>query len=682
VNFAEYINDFDAEAITEGADVILFPTSAEEWAVRWAKRGLAVFPVSTRGHYCPKRKDEKGDEIDGTGGFRRASTDPETVRALYAECREVYGYDFDGIGWAIPEGVVALDLDEKPTPGGIERHGLKDWENLTDDFGRIAPETQTQKTKSGGRHILFRIPAGLSLDQAGFQRTCPGIDLKGNDQGLIKIEGMPGYKFEGGFSLDRIANCPDWLLPMITRKAKPREKAQSVAVKVGDIVLRGHMSEWINRAVAKQKANPSGARNPVAVWAAQQMRDSMSADGYDYRENLPPFLETLREKLSDLKPEPYTVEQMDKVFSGLGEPRPAAANVNASQIAGASSWRSPSQVLRHSAANAEKWETGFATLDALTKGGIRAGDLCIIKGHTEAGKTSLAVQIAQQWAKRDDVLIVGVFDDEGAAAAAVRLGQGMFEIDRDKLEARDERALKTLDALDDKIFLPDHDSPDADTLEKIEAEALQRANGRNVVLILDSAQTLKTEGVEESERLQIKSVVNRAGKMAKKYGWRVVLLSEVNRGGYSDRDAKKRVSKLADGSGSSRIEYGCELLIDIETASRVQVLKNRIGSKKGGFVVEFDTERALFCEIEASVAQKREDDARKLDEKVKLDDTAKKILDALRESPGSTARDLQGIVGGASRTFTRAWAKLKSQGRVTATKREGRGGGELWHVAA
>lgn len=669
-NFKPQPTEIHMEAVPDGDNLIQFPASAEEYAVGHALQGKAVFPVSTRGDYMPKR-----DGIDGTGGFRRASVDPATVRALYREFAKTYGYECDGVGWALPEGIVALDCDEKPTPSGVERHGWTvDWPKLI-DFRDEIPATLTATTKSAGKHLVFRIPLGLSLDQSEFQRTAPGIDLKGNLTGLIKIEGTPGYRFDNA---NEIADCPAWLLPMITKPKAVRETATVAATKASNFQVSARMQEWVNRAVRRAKENLAVPRNTAAVWGAQQMRDDLAGMGYDYREEIEPWCEKLRIRLSALKDHEYEDEKMRKVIAGLGEPRPPAENPEkAAESKSTPSWLTPAQVLREAAGNAEKFPTGFETLDRFTKGGIRSGDLVIIKGPTEAGKTTLAVQIAQTWAKRKDVLVVGIFDDEGRKAAAVRIGQGSFGIERDRLEAGEEDAVRALETLGERIFLPD---PDAEDFETIAEEAARRANGRSVVLIIDSLQTVRTAEPVESERLGIKALVNAARSFNARHGFRTIALSEVNRGAYAARAEKDRVSKLSSGAGSSRIEYGCELLIDIESATTVEVLKNRIGGKKGRFTVELDEDTVLFSEVPTDEAQRRADHVRRLEEDAKVGGAINRIVEALR-SCGKTApntRTLRSLVKGSREAFDVALIKAESAGKVCRRHGQGKGNPVEW----
>lgn len=303
MNFVPKVTDPDFE-IDDAGNVVVFP-SPEAYAVRYAERnGWSVFPVGR--YHIP-------------GGFRAASSDPEKIRALYREHP-----DLDGVGWAMPEGIVAVDVDHK----NGAKNGLAQWKKILDGGTgfRDLPATLTATTGTGGRHYFFRIPLGLDLDESRFRREndAPHIDLKGNDKSYVKVEGTPGYLFDNE---NEIADCPAWLLPLITKAKKERETATLAPVQAEDFVLSGALNDWISKAVLRAKADLRAPRNDSAFWSLCQMRDSMAALGYEpTRDALEPFAERLRSRLSDLKEEPYTVVQVSKALDGAlaQEPRPEA----------------------------------------------------------------------------------------------------------------------------------------------------------------------------------------------------------------------------------------------------------------------------------------------------------------------------------------------------------------------
>ena len=101
------------------------------------------------------------------GGFKSASRDPRMVKEwwrLYPEA---------GIGFAIPEGVLVVDVD--PRNGGSLPRGL--------------PDTLTSKTRSDGTHSYFVVPAGLSF----VGQAATGVDLKSAGKGYVILPPTPGY---------------------------------------------------------------------------------------------------------------------------------------------------------------------------------------------------------------------------------------------------------------------------------------------------------------------------------------------------------------------------------------------------------------------------------------------------------------------------------------------------------
>jgi hypothetical protein len=103
-----------------------------DWALAYADAGLRVFPISAK-----KKPLVKWGE--------GATTDPDTIRQWWEK------WPAADIGWALPDGVLVLDLDL----GGSWR-GLADFERLS-GFAADLVETPQTSTPSGGRHLFFAV---------------------------------------------------------------------------------------------------------------------------------------------------------------------------------------------------------------------------------------------------------------------------------------------------------------------------------------------------------------------------------------------------------------------------------------------------------------------------------------------------------------------------------------------
>src|SRR5208283_626339 len=106
-------------------------TAMLDWALAYAMAGMAVFPCNAKKEPLIK------------GGFKNASTDPQTIRTWWA------WWPHAEIGWAIPAEIVVVDLDCKRGDNGardfIVHEGVR-----PDDV--MTPQAATT---SGGRHLVY-----------------------------------------------------------------------------------------------------------------------------------------------------------------------------------------------------------------------------------------------------------------------------------------------------------------------------------------------------------------------------------------------------------------------------------------------------------------------------------------------------------------------------------------------
>ena len=136
--------------------------SLKDWALYYAEKGLAVFPLEERG----KRPITKN-------GCKAATTNKEQI----AEWWSCYPNSNIGIATGRPSGgLVVIDLDEDEEK---DKHGyevLKEWQQSHEDL----PETWQSITGRGGYHLFFK-------DTAHNQNRVnlyDGIDIRG-DGGYI-----------------------------------------------------------------------------------------------------------------------------------------------------------------------------------------------------------------------------------------------------------------------------------------------------------------------------------------------------------------------------------------------------------------------------------------------------------------------------------------------------------------
>jgi hypothetical protein len=211
-----------------------------DWALAYANAGLKVFPCNAA-----------REPLCGKGGFHKGATEHAAIRQWWTL------YPHAEIGWAIDEGLVVIDLDEKNG-----RHGLRDYKSLA---GISADETVTPQasTPTGGRHLIFTCNGEPARQFAGRIPNHPGIDTRVGGKGYVILPG-PG-------------NGRRWIRPLSTALAPVPQwscarEAPLQSVALGglraDTPLARFAIDTSLRAIAKRVERAiEGERNCVLFWA-------------------------------------------------------------------------------------------------------------------------------------------------------------------------------------------------------------------------------------------------------------------------------------------------------------------------------------------------------------------------------------------------------------------------------
>ena len=161
------------------------PTTLLDWALAYAKAGYSVFPCSA-------------DKTPLTPhGFLDATNDPKVIECWWR--RNPYA----DIGWAIPGGLVVLDLDEKDG-----WHGTRDFSELTgvaaDDYSAPVAATPT-----GGRHVFL---AANGKTYPNDRKVVGGIDIRAAGKGYVILPGPGnGRRWIRTFGQCQPPPAPDWV---------------------------------------------------------------------------------------------------------------------------------------------------------------------------------------------------------------------------------------------------------------------------------------------------------------------------------------------------------------------------------------------------------------------------------------------------------------------------------------
>jgi len=185
-------------------------TDIGTYAIEYALQGLAVGPLCKRDRATGQMLGIKGKDPVGNlvpHGVKDFTTDVDTIARWWSQ-------NPWNIGARVPDGCLVLDVDGPdrfPHPGtGMD--GLA-------ALGKIPgplPETYMQHTGSGGRHYLFRRPAG-DLSKKALKPY--GLDFKTSGGYIVMApsvhpdSGRQYVKFPAA-----IVAPPQWLIDMIVKK--------------------------------------------------------------------------------------------------------------------------------------------------------------------------------------------------------------------------------------------------------------------------------------------------------------------------------------------------------------------------------------------------------------------------------------------------------------------------------
>lgn len=134
-----------------------------EAALRYVALRIPVFPCSPKDKspLVGADKDENGRPIAGTGGFYRATTDADQIRAWWTKSPHA----MIGMATGPASGVDILDLDVKNGKDGLAK--VPNWRDLSPIISR---------TPSGGAHLWFKSDGTIPSTA---DKIDPGVDTRG-----------------------------------------------------------------------------------------------------------------------------------------------------------------------------------------------------------------------------------------------------------------------------------------------------------------------------------------------------------------------------------------------------------------------------------------------------------------------------------------------------------------------
>ncbi|WP_162953397.1 bifunctional DNA primase/polymerase [Streptomyces sp. 11-1-2] len=224
-------------------------------ALRYAERGMYVHPLLVGGKE-PRWLDWEA----------RATRDPEVIE-------RTWGRAPFNIGVACgPSALVAVDLDV-PHDGDVSGLAdIVDGMTMLDSLAAQIPGAQitptlTVRTPSGGRHLVYRAPAGVEVRNTA--RTIGWcIDTRAAGGYIVgigsQVDGV-SYELEG--SVTDPAVLPDWLLTLITTAPEPPKsggapRRADVVARLRDLTRQGTREERWAHGILRSECDELAAMKP------------------------------------------------------------------------------------------------------------------------------------------------------------------------------------------------------------------------------------------------------------------------------------------------------------------------------------------------------------------------------------------------------------------------------------
>jgi replicative DNA helicase len=265
--------------------------------------------------------------------------------------------------------------------------------------------------------------------------------------------------------------------------------------------------------------------------------------------------------------------------------------------------------------------TGFPELDKALGGGFSSG-LHILIGSPGAGKTSYALQAADNMARRGHPVMFFSAemraDDIKAksyARQSLDTGQPMDANEILTLGGRKDGAAvaKQLSELyqpvgENIIIIPREKIDTPDAIEHI-VDEFHEATGVTPVLFIDYLQQVAAKFPSGSDKQAVDSILAKIGDLGAKYDMTIILISSIGRSSYD------KPLSLAACKDSGTIEYAADTIMALDYTDRakgldfcarhpnlprkvtLKLLKNRFGCLGASVDFKFDAKYNNFTEI-------------------------------------------------------------------------------------
>ncbi|WP_327691354.1 bifunctional DNA primase/polymerase [Streptomyces sp. NBC_00461] len=183
---------------------------------------------------------------------QRATTDPDLIHAAWANLPYNVGIATGPAGLL----VVDLDVPKEEEPEGAP-DGATSFKALCERADEPYPYTYQVRTPSGGRHLYFTAPRGMTL-KCSVKRLAPHIDTRAWG-GYIVAAGSTTP--QGAYAVAEaapVALLPAWLAALLTEPAKSAEPPALAPVRDGTKAARTALERECAVVRAASEGGPNG----------------------------------------------------------------------------------------------------------------------------------------------------------------------------------------------------------------------------------------------------------------------------------------------------------------------------------------------------------------------------------------------------------------------------------------
>jgi replicative DNA helicase len=209
--------------------------------------------------------------------------------------------------------------------------------------------------------------------------------------------------------------------------------------------------------------------------------------------------------------------------------------------------------------------TGFSRLDEMTAG-LQKGDLIVIAGRPSMGKTTFALNIAENAAFGPKKARVGIFSMEmSRESLAFRMVSSLGRVDQSHLRVGNidgeewSRVNTAISMMKEAPIYIDDTGALTPTDVRARARRLKREHGLDLI-VLDYLQLMQVAGNTENRATEISEISRSLKALAKELAVPVIALSQLNRSVEQRTDKKPVMSDLRE---SGAIEQDADLIMMI-----------------------------------------------------------------------------------------------------------------------